>query len=293
MHFSSESRETVKVRVVSTTFVVVTLAVFKPFELAQWQWMAYLHLLAIWALGIGGCILTDALLKNLLKMPSSIERGVEYILRRNLWFQLINTLLISLVLCFYRHFFLSDLVEGNRLSWGNFFETLVIIAFCSFVIGFYWRFKFRSQYLAAELEEVRLLNEELRMKNEESIEKHSSLITHHSTLTLTGSTSDCLTLQIPNLLYIESVGNYVKVYHLCDGGVRSDMLRATSKQMEESLRGHPMLVRCHRAFLVNLGQVEKIVSQSGTMQLLMKHTHDTLPVSRSNINQVKSAFKNQ
>ena len=76
MHFSSESRETVKVRVVSTTFVVVTLAVFKPFELAQWQWMAYLHLLAIWALGIGGCILTDALLKNLLKMPSSIERGV-------------------------------------------------------------------------------------------------------------------------------------------------------------------------------------------------------------------------
>ena len=98
-------------------------------------------------------------------------------------------------------------------------------------------------------------------------------------------------LQISHLLYIEAVDNYVKVCHLCDGQVRTDMLRATMKQTEETLQDYPMIVRCHRAFLVNLGQVEQIVSHSGSIQLLIKHCHESLPVSRSNMAQVKDAIK--
>ena len=44
------------------------------------------------------------------------------------------------------------------------------------------------------------------------------------------------------LLYIEAVGNYVKVYHLRDGLVRTDMLSATSKQLEDALCAYPMIV---------------------------------------------------
>ena len=54
-----------------------------------------------------------------------------------------------------------------------------------------------------------------------------------------------------------------------------------------------MIVRCHRAFLVNLGQVEQIVSHSGSTQLLIKHSHESLPVSRSNMAQVKAAIKRE
>ena len=39
------------------------------------------------------------------------------------------------------------------------------------------------------------------------------------------------------------------------------------KQMEETLKDYPMIVRCHRAFLVNLGQVERIVSRSNMSQV--------------------------
>ena len=52
-----------------------------------------------------------------------------------------------------------------------------------------------------------------------------------------------------------------------------------------------LIVRCHRAFLVNLGQVEQIVSHSGTTQLLINHCHESLPVSRSNMSQIKTAIK--
>ena len=282
--------ETITTRIISTTFMVVALAVFKPFGLDAWQWQAYVHLAAFWVIGFSICMMTDIILKYVVKMPRSFKKGVEYIIRRNLWFQLINTPLVALGICLYRHFVLSDRVEGNQFSVVNFLETLVIIAFCSFAIGLYWRFKFRSKYLAMELEETRQLNEELKKYSTNEEEKPNEKPSLQA-LTLTGTTNESVTLQISHLLFIEAVGNYVKVNHLRDGQVHTDMLRATMKQMEETLQGYPMIVRCHRAFLVNIGQVEQIISHSGSTQLLIKHSHESLPVSRSNMAQVKSAIQ--
>ena len=278
-------KETITVRALSVAFSVIALGVFKPFGLEAWQWEAYSHLLLIWVLGLVVCGLSELILKYVVRMPRSLEQGVGYIIRRNLLFQIINTPLVSLMICLYRHFILSTRVEGNQLSWGNYFETLVIIAFCSFAIGLYWRFKFRSRYLAAELEETRQLNEQL--KKLQTTETESQTIPKQTQITLEGTTNEHVTLDIADLLYIESVGNYVKVVSIRDNEVETTMLRATMKQMEDALQVYPTIVRCHRAFLVNLSQVEQISSNSHAMQLLMRHGHDTIPVSRSNINKLK------
>lgn len=295
---NGEKRQTIKIRIISVCFAVVVLAIFKPFGLDVWQWQAYAHLIVVGGLGILSCILTEAILVYLFKRPGSLDRGVDYIISRNLWFQLINTPLVSLMICLYRHFVLSDKVDGNHLSWGNFFETLVIMAFCSFLIGIYWRFKFRGKYLAAELEEMKQMNEQLqRLQQEKSVVKlqektilNSENAQPVSTIQLSGTTSDVVTLHVPNLLYAESVGNYVKVLQIHEGKVVSDMLRVTSKQVEKMLIDYPMVVRCHRAFLVNLWQVEKVISKVGSMQLLIKYCNDSIPVSRSNISSVKQAL---
>lgn len=295
---NGEKRQTIKIRIISVCFAVVVLAVFKPFGLDVWQWQAYAHLVVVGGLGILSCILTEAILVYMLKRPGSLDRGVDYIIRRNLWFQLINTPLVSLMICLYRHFVLSDKVDSNHLSWSNFFETLVIMAFCSFLIGIYWRFKFRGKYLAAELEEMKQMNEQLqRLQQEKSVVKlqEKTILTSEnaqpvSTIQLSGTTSDVVTLHVPNLLYVESVGNYVKVLQIHEGKVVSDMLRATSKQVEMQLQQFNVIVRCHRAFLVNLWQVEEVISTAGSMQLLMRHSNDSIPVSRSNISSVKQAL---
>ena len=317
-------KETISIRVISCAFIVLALAVFKPFGLEVWQWQAYVHLLAIFALGLFSCFLTEVILRYVVRMPRSYDRGVSYIISRNLRFQCINTPLVALFICLYRHYAMSSLVEGNKLSLSNYLETLVIIAFLSFAVGLYWRFKFRSRYLSAELEETKLLNEQLK-KLQTSIDERSKSktklapvmpckeekdsmsnagvpqqteddtpvggIVQDSQVTLEGTTNEHVTLDISNLLYMEAVGNYVKVTQLHDGEVKTNMLRATMKQMEDSLQAYPMIVRCHRAFMVNLAQVEQISSNSRAMQLVMRHSHDSIPVSRSNVNKLKELLK--
>ena len=290
-------KETIRIRFISTAFMVLAIAIFKPFGLEVGQWQAYLHLLSLFVLGMSSCFITEVILRYIVHMPRSYERGINYIISRNLRFQLINTPLVALFICLYRHFVMSSMVESNRLSLSNYLETLAIIAFLSFAIGLYWRFKFRSKYLAMELEETRLLNEELKEIQQKTsptpIPKQSSEMKLEEAFTLTGTTNESVTLQIVHLLYIEAVGNYVKVNHLNNGEVHTDLLRATMKQLEETLQDYPMIVRCHRAFLVNLGQVEQIVSHSGSTQLLIKHCHESLPVSRSNMAQVRAAIKRE
>ena len=288
-------KETIRIRFVSCAFMVLAIAIFKPFGLGVWQWQAYVHLMAIFALGLFSCFLTEVILRFIVRMPRSYDRGVGYIISRNLRFQCINTPLVSLLICLYRHFAMSDVVEGNKLSLSNYLETLVIIAFLSFAIGLYWRFKFRSHYLAAELEETRQLNEQLKKlqtSNTGTPRQTEDNLTVGSTdqdsqIILEGTTNEHVSLNISDLLYIEAVGNYVKVCQQQDNEVNTHMLRATMKQMEDALQAYPMIVRCHRAFMVNLGQVEQISSNSRAMQLVMHHTHDAIPVSRSNVHKLK------
>ena len=288
-------KETISIRFVSCAFMVLAIAIFKPFGLGVWQWQAYIHLLAIFALGMFSCFLTEVILRYIVRMPRSYDRGISYIISRNLRFQCINTPLVSLLICIYRHFAMSSLVEGNKLSLSNYLETLVIIAFLSFAIGLYWRFKFRSRYLAAELEETRQMNEQLKKlqtlntgaprQTEDDLPIGDT--DQDSQITLEGTTNEHVTLDISDLLYIEAVGNYVKVCKLQGNEAHANMLRATMKQMEDALEAYPMIVRCHRAFMVNLAQVEQISSNSHAMQLVMRHSHDTIPVSRSNVNKLK------
>ncbi len=283
-------KQSINIRIVSTAFIILALAIFKPFGLDVWQWQAYVHLLALFVLGLFSCFLTEVILKYIVHMPRSYDRGVSYIISRNLRFQCINTPLVSLLICVYRHFAMSDLVEGNKLSVTNFLETLVIIAFLSFTVGLYWRFKFRSRYLAAELEETRLLNEQLKklQTSEQDIQPTQEDDTNPvSQITLEGNTNEHVNLEISDLLYIEAVGNYVKVVLLREGEVHTNMLRATMKQMEDQLQAYAIIVRCHRAFMVNLNQVEHISSNSRAMQLVMRHSHDAIPVSRSNYIKLK------
>ena len=132
---SKEQKDTLTVRVTSVGFSILVFALFKPLRMGDLGGIVYLHLAAIWLLGIGSCYLTEAILKYILRMPASFDKGAEYIIRRNLRFQLINTPIISLMVCLYLHFVMSGQGLPSPLSWQGYLTMLLIIAFCSFTIG--------------------------------------------------------------------------------------------------------------------------------------------------------------
>lgn len=306
---NEREKETLRVRLISVAFVCLALAIFQPMGLAELGGMVYVHLLAILMLGVVMCYVTEALMSYIVRMPATLDNGVNYIIKRNLRFQLINTPLEALLICTYFHYPMSAIGAPDPLSPMGFLKTLLLLAFCSFAIGLYWRYKFRNRYLALELEETKRLNERLHTMQQQAelraaAARAAQPATPHDepaqpsplaqatpTIVLTGTTSETVTVQLDHLLYIEAVGNYSKVFQWSDGQVRCDMLRATSRQMEEDLRVCPTIIRCHRAYLVNLHQVEQIVTHAGTMQLVLRHTHESIPVSRSRMSAVKQAVR--
>lgn len=102
-----------------------------------------------------------------------------------------------------------------------------------------------------------------------------------SPVVLSGSTKDSLSVIPADLLYVEACGNYVKIAYEISGKVKQKLLRATIRQMEDVLSPYPSLLRCHRAFLVNLDQVARLQGNSQGYRLFFRQTADEVPVSRA------------
>ncbi len=101
---------------------------------------------------------------------------------------------------------------------------------------------------------------------------------------------DQLLLEVDQLRYVESVGNYVDVHWLNAGVVQKTVLRATLKDVATLLMPFPAFFRCHRAFLVNLNAVTHTDGNARGYQLTLADVPATIPVSRSYLAAFDSAI---
>lgn len=95
--------------------------------------------------------------------------------------------------------------------------------------------------------------------------------------------NESLLLQAGQLLALQSVDNYVTVYFLKDGGVKSVMLRNTLTNMAEQLEHYHCLFRTHRAYLVNMHHILYVSGNAQGYKLDIKGLEKKIPVSRGNI----------
>ena len=95
-----------------------------------------------------------------------------------------------------------------------------------------------------------------------------------------GTKSSVIDLDINRFLYAESDANYLKI-HLF--GEEHDVLslRMTLKQFEEATAQFPEIVRCHRAFVVNIHNVSYYEAQSGKGEAHFSVIEGTVPVSKT------------
>jgi DNA-binding LytR/AlgR family response regulator len=152
------------------------------------------------------------------------------------------------------------------------FNFIVGVAVCA-VIYFY----ITSNEFKAQLHEKEELNDRLSQRT-----GTDSYHIPDETITLSGRTKDSLMLKPANFLYIEALGNYVDVHYLDENGkVLRKALRSTIQQMEIEFKAYPVIIRCHRAYIVNISYVEKVNTNHQGLLLILKHVRKEVPVSRT------------
>lgn len=113
------------------------------------------------------------------------------------------------------------------------------------------------------------------------------------TLTFRNGTRGVVQLPARHFLYAEAEGNYIKLYSCPTQGSTpvAQLVRITMKEAEESAAASPAIIRCHRAFLVNLDKVVKVDGNPQGYRLHLEGCKDAVPVSRAYAKRLKDILK--
>ncbi len=91
---------------------------------------------------------------------------------------------------------------------------------------------------------------------------------------------DMVSVSSENLLYIESADNYSKVVFQTENEQETqELLRSSLSRLENQLTV-PEIVRCHRSYIVNLNQVNRVTGNAQGYKLHLKNSNFAVPVAR-------------
>ena len=100
---------------------------------------------------------------------------------------------------------------------------------------------------------------------------------------LNGDSRESLIVNPLDIMYVESVGNYLSIVYFNDSDLCQKRLRSSLKDVEEALEAFPFMVHTHRAFLVNINFITQVSGNSAGYKINLFSTDRILPVSKSNV----------
>ena len=110
-------------------------------------------------------------------------------------------------------------------------------------------------------------------------------------LVFSGGTKEMLEVDAHTLFYVEAEGNYIRVAYSSADKMQQKLVRATMKQAEEAVAACSFIVRCHRAFLVNIHTVVKVNGNSQGYRLRLEGCTEEVPVSRGYAKEIKTLIE--
>jgi len=119
---------------------------------------------------------------------------------------------------------------------------------------------------------------------------HNTLKTEHKIQIRSKLKKESLSFSEKEFLYAKSDGNYIEFYLYRSDKIKIIQLRNTITDIENQLTDYPDLFKTHRAFIVNLKQIEKKSGNAQGYLLKIKHSDEQIPVSRSKISSFNALF---
>lgn len=122
------------------------------------------------------------------------------------------------------------------------------------------------------------------------IEESSQLPSSTPLTLLAENEKDILTITAGDLLFIESADNYAEVVYYENEKREKRLLRSSLSRIEEQIQ-EPDIVRCHRSYIVNLRQVERISGNAQGYKLHLRKEDTIIPVARRYGDQITAYFR--
>lgn len=271
---------------ISALIVIIIMVLLQPFKLDEVEKNKYLIILGYGVLTFFACYITKLITFYIFRITSN-----DFSIKEILIGSLVITLLMGfLITCYASYVYSGSIYSGWHFPngtltfsafWINSGYTLIISFFVTVFLFFFNRNKELTQRLKEEVELNRIINERAQIKQNSSQSTNNEQETGHHEITLIGSTKETVKLDVENLLYIESNGNYADITFLQNEQKTKKTLRCTLKQLENNLADFPQIIRCHRAFLVNIQYIIHVEGNAQGYRLKLQNTVENIPVSRA------------
>jgi hypothetical protein len=248
-----------------SVFVTLFLYVFRtPNEFAPSSGLQWLH----------GLITFVCLSVNVLALPRLFPAAMDpvswnyrkYILLNFFHLSLIGastTVVEKLFVCQELPWF----VVASNVSTQVLLKGVIPIAFTTLFI--------KAHLLQQNLQEAVTTNRELQKIKD--LKKDAPKTDNY--VTLFSDTSESLSFNLPDLLFVEADDNYSTVAWKEADGVRKKLLRVNLKNIESQLN-NSFALRCHRSYIVNVNAISAISGNTNGYRLKIKDSDFSIPVSR-------------
>lgn len=134
---------------------------------------------------------------------------------------------------------------------------------------------FRTNLLQENLKSA--VNANVELDKIQTLKKEVSKNTN--SVTIFSDTSETLTFNLPELLFIEADDNYSTVFWKNGHGVEKKLLRVNLKNIENQLN-NSFTIRCHRSYIVNVHAISTITGNTNGYKLQIRDSDFSIPVSR-------------
>lgn len=162
------------------------------------------------------------------------------------------------------------------LKW--FFQHLKeAISVAAFIIA-YQVFVTYNRMQRYQIEELQSLNNQLEAEHQPQPDPELS-----AKVQLQGESRETIILNPADILYIESVANYVNIVFFSDQDLSLKRLRCPLYDIEEKLLPYSFIFHIHRAFLVNLHFITQVSGNAAGYKLHLFGSDKVLPVSKANV----------
>ncbi len=248
-----------------SAFIYTFLIIFQPFGIVNIPYYKPLFILGFFG------ITFIVLLNGYLIAPYFFRQFFNtdnWTIRKNLIFISIQILIIAILNWLYNSTVGKDVTEQHNL-FSFLFITISIGFFPTILLNM-----FIEKYLSKKHQNIaENLTHTIQSENKSKDIQKINIISENE--------NESMSIELDQLICIKSEGNYVDVYFYKNEKINKQFIRNSLTKLGKQLIIFENIKRCHRSYIVNFSNIEKVSGNARNFNLHIKMLDFTIPVSRS------------